>query len=108
MRLLVAYDGSEGARAALREAMALARAAGAEVLLLHVLNPLADPADVVASTTEAAISTGRKPSDEMWKVLIQRTLEEVQWNQTAAAKRLGISRTTLHYKMVGYGIKAPS
>ena len=55
MRLLVAFDGSEGARAALREASALARETGAQVVLLHVLNPLLDAADVVAPTTEAAM-----------------------------------------------------
>lgn len=55
MRLLVAFDGSEGARAALREASALARETGAQVVLLHVLNPLLDAADVVAPTTSAAM-----------------------------------------------------
>lgn len=55
MRLLVAFDGSDGARAALREAAVLARETGATVVLLHVLNPLLDAADVVAPTTEAAM-----------------------------------------------------
>lgn len=56
MRLLVAYDGSDGARASLREAAGLARAAGGEVLLLRVLNPLTDARDVVAPTTEQAMA----------------------------------------------------
>lgn len=55
MRLLVAFDGSDGARIALREAAALARETGAAVVLLHVLNPLLDAADVVAPTTDAAM-----------------------------------------------------
>ena len=48
MRLLVAFDGSEGAHLALREAASLARETGAAVSLLRVLNPLLDAADVVA------------------------------------------------------------
>ena len=55
MKLLVAFDGSGGARAALREAAALTRETGAPVVLLHVLNPLLDAADVVAPTTEVAM-----------------------------------------------------
>ena len=55
MRLLVAFDGSDGAMAALREANALARAAGASVVLLRVLNPLVDAADVVAPSTAEAM-----------------------------------------------------
>lgn len=57
MRLVVAFDGSEGARAALREAAVLARETGATVALLHVLQPLLDAAHVVAPTTRAAMVT---------------------------------------------------
>jgi len=56
MRLLVAFDGSEGSRAALREAGVLAAETGASVVLLRVVNPLLDAADVVAPTTEAAMT----------------------------------------------------
>lgn len=56
MKLLVAFDGSEGARAALREATALVRETGAEVVILQVFNPLIDAADVVAPNTEAAMA----------------------------------------------------
>ncbi len=55
MRLLVAFDGSEGAQAALREAAALAREVGASVILVQVLNPMVDAADVVAPSREAAM-----------------------------------------------------
>jgi len=57
MRLLVAFDGSEGARAALREAASLARETGASVVLVQVLQPLIDAAQVVAPTTEVAMRT---------------------------------------------------
>lgn len=60
MRLVVAFDGSEGAQAALREASALARECGAEVVVLRVLNPLVDAADVVAPTTKDAMAVVAK------------------------------------------------
>lgn len=55
MKILVAFDGSEGARAALRSGIDLARAANAELLAMHVLDPRADAGDVVAPTTEQAM-----------------------------------------------------
>lgn len=55
MRFLVAFDGTDGARAALAATVPLAKAASAEVTVLHVVNPLIDAADVVAPTTRAAL-----------------------------------------------------
>ncbi|MGE3858344.1 MAG: universal stress protein [Dehalococcoidia bacterium] len=57
MRLMVAFDGSEGARAALREAASLARETGAPVVLAQVLQPLIDAAKVMAPTTAEAMKT---------------------------------------------------
>lgn len=57
MRLMVAFDGSEGARAALREAVALARETGAPVVIARVLQPLIDAAKVMAPTTAEAMKT---------------------------------------------------
>lgn len=37
----------------------------------------------------------------------QRSLEDVGWNQSEAAKRLGISRTTLRQKIRAFGLQAP-
>jgi nucleotide-binding universal stress UspA family protein len=56
MRFLVAYDDTDGARAALAAAAPLAKAAGADVVVLHVLNPLIDAANVVAPTTREAVA----------------------------------------------------
>lgn len=81
MRLLVAFDGSEGARAALREAAALSREMGAEVALLRVLNPLTDAADVVAPSTEEAMVVVR-----------QRALDALQDAATSVA--LDAAQTT--------------
>ncbi len=56
MRFLVAYDGTDGARAALTAAARFAVAASADVTVLHVLNPLLDAADVPAPTTREAMA----------------------------------------------------
>ncbi len=52
-------------------------------------------------------SGGLKPADELWKALIARTLDDVGWNQSEAAKQLGISRTTLRQKIRAFGLEAP-
>jgi two-component system, NtrC family, response regulator HydG len=39
---------------------------------------------------------------------IQRILEEFNWNQTHAAKALGIDRVTLYHKIRRYGMKLPA
>jgi len=57
MRILVAYDGTDGANAALTAAANVAKASSADVVVLHVLNPLIDAADVVAPTTHDAMVT---------------------------------------------------
>ncbi len=41
------------------------------------------------------------------KALIARTLEDVGWNQSEAAKQLGISRTTLRKEIRAFGLQAP-
>jgi nucleotide-binding universal stress UspA family protein len=55
VRFLVAYDDTNGARAALAAAVPLARAASAEVVVLQVVNPLIDAAGVTAPTTHEAM-----------------------------------------------------
>jgi nucleotide-binding universal stress UspA family protein len=54
MRFIVAWDGSDGAQAALRQAKALAGSDG-QVDLVHVLNPLIDASDVQAPSTREAM-----------------------------------------------------
>ena len=39
--------------------------------------------------------------------MIVRALRECGWNQTRAAKSLGISRDNLRYRMKKYGIRKP-
>jgi len=57
---------------------------------------------------EAFVPSGTgRPVDELWRMLVQKTLEEMGWNQSAAAKELGISRNTLARKMKAFGIEQP-
>jgi two-component system, NtrC family, response regulator HydG len=46
--------------------------------------------------------------DSMEHKHILRVLEDFTWNQTQAAKALGIDRVTLYHKIRRYGIKAPA
>lgn len=55
MNFLVAYDGSEGSRAALREAVNLATATQGSLEVVRLLDPRSDASDVVADTTDAAV-----------------------------------------------------
>lgn len=56
MNFLVAYDGSPGAQRAAREVAPLASAAGATLMLLHVLDPRVDASHVQAPTTREAMA----------------------------------------------------
>lgn len=55
MRILVAYDGTEGATDALRVAARIAGAGGGELVLCWVLDPRVDASQVVAGSTEEAM-----------------------------------------------------
>jgi nucleotide-binding universal stress UspA family protein len=55
MRVLVAFDGTPGARAALAAGAKLAAESHGQLLALHVLNPFTDAADVIAPSTRAAM-----------------------------------------------------
>jgi DNA-binding NtrC family response regulator len=46
--------------------------------------------------------------DTLERAHIVRVLEDFAWNQTQAAKALGIDRVTLYHKIRRYGLKAPA
>ncbi|MBP8980322.1 MAG: sigma-54-dependent Fis family transcriptional regulator [Syntrophobacterales bacterium] len=66
---------------------------------------LPDTATLAAPTGEA-VAGGKRPLslDEMEQETIIRTLAEVQGNKSEAARRLGITRRTLHLKLKKYGL----
>ncbi len=41
------------------------------------------------------------------RTMVVRALEKVQWNQTQAARLLGITRDTMRYKMKKFGLRPP-
>jgi PAS domain S-box-containing protein len=41
------------------------------------------------------------------RTMVVRALEKAQWNQTQAARLLGITRDTMRYKMKKFGLRAP-
>jgi len=64
VQILVAFDGSAGAVAALEMAARLARPAGGHVVALRVLNPLVDATDIVAPTAAEAVREAEKRERE--------------------------------------------
>lgn len=54
--------------------------------------------------TEDLVATGNLPLDEVEKITIIRTLQQAQGNKSETARRLGITRRTLHKKLKQYGM----
>lgn len=98
MRFLVAWDGSDGAQAALRQAQALA-GPGGQLDLVQILNPLTDAADVRApSRREAMAIVSERARAEMARhaapgagqsVIVLKHGEEVAERLIREAERLG-------------------
>jgi two-component system response regulator HydG len=62
--------------------------------------------DQISMTTEAeqAITPVDLPLEEVEKAAILRTLESTKGNKSEAARKLGITRRTLHKKLKKYGV----
>ncbi|ABO50040.1 two component, sigma54 specific, transcriptional regulator, Fis family [Desulforamulus reducens MI-1] len=77
---------------------------GSEIQPVHLprelLDSLKENADPILNLPESGFSL-----EELEKHLIIKALEKHNYNQTKAAKYLGISRPTLLYRMQKYGIK---
>jgi two-component system response regulator HydG len=70
-----------------------------------------EPSDLptVLHTTTAAVRAAQAPTlIEHERKLLQEVLEECGWNKKQAAKRLGISRSTLYDKLKKYQITKPT
>jgi len=68
------------------------------------------PEDLPPLARRPSPAAGRPAADEVVplveaeKKMIQRALDRTRWNRTAAARLLGVDRTTLARKILGYGI----
>jgi two-component system response regulator HydG len=56
------------------------------------------------SSPAASTQGGSLPLDEVEKATILRTLETAGGNKSETARRLGITRRTLHKKLKAYGV----
>jgi len=75
---------------------------GGEILPLHL------PKEITGSS-EPALPAADAPTN-LWgyeKALIVKALHENNWNQSKAARALGISRDNLRYRIKKYGIQKP-
>ncbi len=69
------------------------------------LGPQLLPPEIAGAASPA--SSGGSALEGYEKAMIVRALRECGWNQTRAAKSLGISRDNLRYRMKKYGIRKP-
>jgi DNA-binding NtrC family response regulator len=74
-----------------------------------VLEPVDFPHAVSRSATSPSISLPPKGLDleEVEKSLVQQALERTGWNQTRAAKLLGLNRDQIHYRIEKFKLAQP-
>ncbi|MBV5284561.1 MAG: sigma-54 dependent transcriptional regulator [Methyloversatilis sp.] len=63
------------------------------------------PSATIASTDAAAVPFASMTLDEAERWLIERTLDRVRGNVSEAARRLGVSRMTLRYRIEKHGLR---
>ncbi len=103
MELLLQYDWPGNIRE-LENAVeyALLHCKGDEILLPHL------PPDIVSFSRQRGEETMQKPLEESEKEAVRRALTESGGNRLQAARRLGISRTTLWRKMKKHALRLQS
>ena len=79
---------------------ATVRAKGHVILREDIDNILTQQGDL-----QKAPSLFMEPQQILEKHRIEKTLEDVRWNRSEAARRLGISRPTLRTRIRQYGIR---
>jgi two-component system response regulator HydG len=57
-----------------------------------------------SNSPDALVMQGEAPLEEIEKVAVLKTLEAANGNKSEAARRLGITRKTLHKKLKAYGV----
>jgi Nif-specific regulatory protein len=71
------------------------------------IHPAHLPKEIVGETPEMSSETGEASLWEYEKALIIKSLRESGWNQSKAARALGISRDNLRYRVKKYKITKP-
>ncbi|MGE3962048.1 MAG: universal stress protein [Dehalococcoidia bacterium] len=90
MKIVVAYDGTDGAKQAAQASIPVARASSATLVLLHVLNPRADLADIHGSHQEALREAIRRAEEAAREFIagqydqVEVRVETVQRNEDIA------------------------
>jgi Nif-specific regulatory protein len=79
------------------------------VLLCDIgrITPEILPREIVGERKDAVEEVGESPLEGYEKAMIVKALEDSGWNQTKAARALGISRDNLRYRLRKYQIKRP-
>ncbi len=66
------------------------------------------PREIIGKAPRPRDESGGSALEGYEKAMIVRALEENDWNQTRAARALGISRDNLRYRLRKYGIRRPA
>ena len=90
-------------RNAIERAMVLEESTRLEVQSLTILTESFEPAAPVPSLTAAA--TQGRSLEDVEQSMLRQALEETGGNQSQAARRLGISRDTLRYRIKKFDLK---
>lgn len=105
MDTLVRYDWPGNVRElmnAIERSVVLARS---EYLDAEDLSVITDFSPMIPDSLSGVSDTGKDvPLDQVEKMTILRTLESAGGNKSEAARRLGITRKTLHKKLNKYGV----
>jgi transcriptional regulator with GAF, ATPase, and Fis domain len=71
-----------------------------------------EPADLPITTPRATPQSYELPArglslEDVERTLVQQALERTHWNQTRAAKLLGINRDQIHYRIEKFKLTPP-
>jgi two-component system response regulator AtoC len=83
-----------------------------ERAMLLTNNDTLEPADFVLGTRQATdlefeLPAGGLDLEKVERALVMQALERTAWNQTRAAKLLGINRDQIHYRIEKFKLAAP-
>jgi DNA-binding NtrC family response regulator len=84
-----------------------------ERAMLLATGPQLEPGDFPIAAAAPALSgaldlpAGGLNLDEVERTLVRQALERTSWNQTRAAKLLGLNRDQIHYRIEKYKLTAP-